>query len=570
MRIYVYFAIIQVFKDRPPAFGKTGCPPLLKDKCFKLNFSLAMSTFYKENHYAAKKNPKVGPFALFEKKLENNNYDYIILGAGSAGCIVAADLAKEFPDRSVLLVEGGPSIPESDTTVWDPTQWVLVSDNPALEWGYQSTPQAGLNDRIIPMGRSRGLGGCSVHNAMVYVRGGYKGFDAWADQGNYGWDYKSILPYFEAVESQLSVTIAESDHFIDALVQACGNLGIPYNSNYNQDSDLKCIAPFQFAISPEGKRETSYSAFLTDVPDNLTIATDWRIEKIIIDSSKTASGVIISPMSGGSSYEMMATSEVILSAGAIGSPQILMLSGVGPASVLSEVGIDVIHEAEGVGQNLQDDLYVTAWYKSKNEMPPQPYGLMGSVIFSNSSDHDPAQGTDIECSLAAGTMAGLNIPVDQQKSWLIYPNIQLLKSRGTVTLASNNPEDAPIIDPNYLSVESDMANCIDALEQAMEIGADPALADWVEETLLPNTTDLEEYIRSTAGTCYHYAGTCKMGPDSDSMAVVAPDLTVYGISNLRVIDSSIIPTTVSGNTAAATMMIAKKGSAMIIESAKKS
>jgi choline dehydrogenase len=417
------------------------------------------------------------------------------------------------------------------------------------------------------MGRGRGLGGCSIHNAMIYVRGGYKGFDNWAAQGNTGWDYQSVLPYFQQVEETLSITTAQSDPFIDSLIAACENEQIPYNPNYNQNTDLVCVSPFQFAISG-GKRETTYSAFLTSPPSNLTVWSGYLIEQIIIDGSKTARGAVISSVTSRAQTEISANIEVILSAGAIGSPHILMLSGVGPESELSNAGITTIQNLQGVGQNFQDDLYVTAWFKSPQPMPAQPYGLMGAVIFASSPFNDPTQGTDIECSLAAGTLAGLNLPPDEQQSWFIYPNIQLMKSRGTVTLKSSNPQDAPVIDPNYLSADDDIYKCAAAVEMAVCWGSDPALSNWVESVLLPNTDDVETYVRNTAGTCYHYAGTCKMGPNTDPMAVVAPDLTVYGISNLRVIDSSIIPTTVSGNTAAATMMIAQKGSTEISKSNK--
>ena len=530
-----------------------------------------MKTNYLEKHSRAKKNPYTRPFAPFEPEVENLTYDFIVIGGGSAGSIVASNLAKNFPEKSVLMVEAGPGISVNDPVVWDPTQWVLVSDNLNLEWGYKSVPQPGLNNRVIPMGRAKGLGGCSIHNAMVYVRGGYKGFNNWASQGNTGWDYNSVLPYFQQVEQSFLITIAQTDPFVNSLINACNDQNIVYNANYNQLTDTQCVSPFQFAIS-QSRRETAYSAFIVNNPDpmtNLTVIPTYLVEKINIDQTNTARSVIISSIPSGWQYEISANEEIILSAGAIGSPQILMLSGVGPAEELSGFNIPVINNLQGVGQNFQDDLYVTAWFQSKQPMPVQPYGLMGAVIFANSPYYNPDLGTDIECSLAAGTMAGLNLKPDQQQSWFIYPNIQLLNSRGTVALASGNPSDAPIINPNYLSANGDLEKCVSAVQLALSVGQDSALADWYEATWLPDSTNnLEEYVRNNAGTCYHYAGTCKMGPSSDPMAVVAPDLTVYGINNLRVIDASIIPTTVSGNTAAATMMIAQKGSSLISDAVK--
>ncbi len=496
--------------------------------------------------------------------LENSTFDFIVLGAGSAGSIVAAALAGASPTLRVALIEAGPFVPPTHQTVWDPTQWVLVSDDASLEWGYKSTPQPGLDGRVISMGRARGLGGCALHNGMVYVRGGSKGYDNWAQNlGCPGWAYADNVPYFEQVEARVHVTIAQQDPFIAELILAANHNGLVYNSNYNEVLNEACVSPFQFAISTDGRRETTYSTYIGEIPENLVVVSGYTVERILF-AARAARGVVIGQ--GSTQLELSATREVILCAGAIGSPQILMLSGVGPAAELSAHGIPVTLDAPGVGQNLQDDLFVTAAWQSLQPMPPQPYGLMGAVLFGNSSNNSGQLGTDIECSLAAGTMAGMGLPPPQQQSYWIYPNLQLLKSRGTVTLASNNPYVAPSIDPNYLSDPEDMVNCIDGLKLALAIGADPAMAAWRGEELLPAvpSNDFEEYIRKSAGTCYHYAGTCRMG--TDAQAVTTPDLRVRGIDRLRIIDASVIPQLVSGNSAAATMMIAAKGSRIVLDS----
>jgi len=507
------------------------------------------------------------PHSAFQSEalFERTQFDFIVLGAGSAGSIVAGNLAKAYPELSIALIEAGPPVSASDKTVWDPTQWVLVSEDKNLEWGYKSTPQPGLDNRVIGMGRARGLGGCALHNAMVYVRGGSKGYNNWAQNlGCPGWDYADNVPYFDQVESQVHVTIAQQDPFIADLIGAAENNGLVYNHNYNENLNEACVSPFQFAIASDGRRETTYSTYLEAVYPNLIVATGVTIERILIEG-KTARGVVVS--SGCLQLELSATREIILSTGAIGSPHLLMLSGIGPAAALTAHGIKVELDAPGVGQNFQDDLFVTAAWRSKKPMPPQPYGLMGAVLFGNSSNNSGNLGTDIECSLAAGTMAGMGLPPSEQQSYWIYPNLQLLKSRGTVSLASSDPYTAPIIDPKYLSDPEDMINCLDGLKLALAIGADPAMVDWMGDELLPASgqgdSDLEAYIRQSAGTCYHYAGTCRMG--SDAQAVTTPDLRVSGIDGLRVIDASVIPQLVSGNCAAATMMIAEKGSQFILE-----
>lgn len=492
---------------------------------------------------------------------EDTSFDFIVLGAGSAGSIVAATLAAASPNIRVALIEAGPAVSPTDQTVWDPTQWVLVSQDANLEWGYQSTPQPGLDNRVISMGRARGLGGCALHNGMVYVRGGSKGYDNWAyNLGCPGWAYYDDAPYFDQVESRVNVTIAQSDDFINDLIKAANNNGLVYNPNYNKNLNEACVSPFQFVISKDGRRETTYSTYIGPSFSNLTVAPGWTIERILFDGN-VARAVVIGQ--GYLQIELSAAREIILCAGAIGSPHILMLSGVGPAAELSAFGIDVVLDAPGVGQNFQDDLFVTAAWMSKQPMPAQPYGLMGAVLFANSSNNPGTLGTNIECSLAAGTMAGMGLPPSEQQSYWIYPNLQLLKSRGIVSLASNDPYVAPIIDPRYLSDPEDMVNCLDGLKLAIDIGTNSAMAAWMGEELLPAGSDPESYIRQTAGTCYHYAGTCRMG--SDSLAVTTPDLRARGLERLRIIDASVIPQLVSGNSAAATMMIAAKGSQFLLD-----
>lgn len=488
------------------------------------------------------------------------DFDYIVVGAGSAGSIVAANLARRSPSCQVCLLEAGPAVDASQATVWDPTQWLLVDRMTPLAWNYMSTPQAALNARQIPMGRAKGLGGCALHNAMVYVRGGRLGYDRWAHAlGCPGWSYAEIAPYFAAVEKRLHITTAKADPFVDALVNSAAHHGLAYNADYNARLDEACIAPFQFAIGPDGKRQTSFTAYDVASLPNITIGSQCTVERILF-SGRRARAVCVGRV-GGANLECSARREVILAAGAINTPQLLMLSGIGPTDTLHAHGIPVIQALPGVGQNLQDDLFVTAGFASKQPLPPQPYGLMGTVLFAHSPTNSRLLGTDIECSLATGSLAGMGVPPEWQDSYWLFPNIQLLESRGSVVLQSSDPYAAPIINPNYLQTQGDLDRCVAALKLAHALGTDAALAPWLESPLLPgaNDTDLEAYVRATAGTCYHYAGTCKMGVDA--MAVVAPDsLRVRGTEGLRVIDASIIPQTVSGNTAAATMMIAEKAS----------
>ncbi len=511
--------------------------------------------------------------------IEQGTYDYIIVGAGPAGSIVAARLAQAQPGLSILLMDAGGDVPSDDPVVWDPTKWVLVQQNANYEWGYQSVPQVNLDNRVIPMGRARALGGCSVHNAMVYVRGGQWGYDNWASEGCTGWDYASVLPHFENVERDITITTAVQDAFMESLFQAGEQtFGLPYNPDYNALPCAYGVSPFQFMIDASGRRETDYEVFVgSRAWPNVTVLTNAQVGAILLEGT-VAVGVRYTNLITGLASSVYASKEVVLAAGAIGSPQILMLSGIGNAADLAALGISSVVDLPGVGQNLQDDLYISLLFTSPQPMPPQPYGLMGAVIFGYSAFPGvPEAGgippyTDIECSLASGTMTGLDLPAEYQQSYLIYPNVQLLESRGTVKLASASPSAAPLIDPAYLSAPTDMQRCLDALQFARDIGNAPALSSWRMQEIYPGPqvqtpAEAAAYIRQTSGTCFHYAGTCKMGVDP--MAVVDPFLQVRGVSRLRVIDASIIPTTVSGNTAAATMMIADRGASLLLEAAAK-
>lgn len=427
---------------------------------------------------------------------------------------------------------------------------------------------------------------------MVYVRGGKDGFDKWKTQyGCIGWDYTSILPYFNKVEKTVPILRASEDNsFFKAMVRACKENNIPYNPNYNDPKNGEFgISPFQFLIDSSEpsslKRETAYSSYvhLVGIRGNLTIRTDVLVSHLVFNESKKCTGVQFYDMSLGDCnddviYEVSIKNDVIISAGSIGTPQILMLSGIGCCDHLSKFGIGVISHLPGVGQNLQDDLFVTAGFLSKQPVNPDPYGLLGMVIFwpsklsSDTKCHQPPA-TDIEASLGSGAMVGMGLPQNIQQSYWIWPNIQKLKSRGTVKLQSNSIFDHPLVDPNYLAEPSDLRRCVDALKLAIKIGSSGGMKDWYKSQISPPSTstsneDLVKYIRENAGTCHHFAGTARMGRKTDPMAVVSPEtLMVHGVTGLRVIDASIIPETVSGNTQGATMMIGEKGSDIILRSA---
>jgi len=491
------------------------------------------------------------------------SFDYIIIGAGSAGCIIAARLAEQLPDATILLVEAGRAVAETEAMVWDPSLYMLslATGLPHLEWGYVSEPQVALGGRTLDLIRGKGLGGCSIRNGMVYVRGGEAGFNRWAENGAVGWDFQQIKGHFEAIEQHVNITKANSDTLMDDLTAAAVATGLPYTDDYNAQVNPYGIGPLRYLIR-NNRRETTHSEFLENRHfKNLSVLTENTVQRIVCDGNR-ASGIMFGSKGNAPEF-VFARKEVILSAGTIGSPQMLMLSGIGDQAELSRFGISATVQLPGVGQNFQDDLIVSNVYLSPQPLPPQKYGIMGLVGFGRSKSNTDLE-TDLEFHFGGG--------FDQERSFLVIsPMILLNESRGFVKLKSTNPFDHPLINPRYLSSDRDLERMVDACKLARQIAADKHLNAWRGDELVPgsivqNDDQIKDFIRQKASTGLHYAGTCKMG--SDELAVVDPFLKVYGLDNLRVADASIMPQTVSGNTAGATMMIAHRAASLISAAAR--
>ena len=492
-------------------------------------------------------------------------YDYIVIGAGSAGSIVASKLAAYDSEIRILLIEAGgiPNNPE----MWTPSDWFKVLKNcPAIEWGYQSVPQPNLNNRCIELAQAKVLGGCALHNAMVYVRGSSSDFDAWGEVAS-GWSWNNVLPHFEEVEQTMKVTIGEADDFINDLFTAAKEYGLPYNHNYNTNESQYGYAKFQFNVinslnlfnAPSLTRQTTYSAFRLDRCENVTVLSGAFVTRIRF---KDSVAVGVEYIKDGQTIVADVHKEVILSAGAIASPKILMLSGVGNENELNKFKIPVIANVPEVGKNFHDDLFVSVGFSipSTREVPFYTYGLAPAVIFGSTKNSSSV--IDVETSVGVGTLKGFS--EDLKNSFWLWPNIMHLESKGTVTLCSSNPNDAPLVDPGYLTAPGDLEKCKMALELGIDIANKPGLDAWRCEQIDPPGQDLETYIRKNADTTHHYCGTCRMGDEEDS--VVDTELKVRHTSGLRVIDSSVFPLPITANTAAATMMIADKGTDIIINS----
>ena len=531
-----------------------------------------------------------------------DRFDYIIVGAGTAGCVLANRLSRD-PSKRVLLLEAG----KKDNYFWIdiPVGYLYTIGNPRTDWCFETEPEAGLNGRSIGYARGKVLGGCSSINAMIYMRGQKSDYDHWAALGNRGWGWSDVLPIFRRSEDyqhgsddfhgsggELRVEERRVNwEILDVWRDAAEQCGIPKIDEFNRGDNFG-NAYFQMN-QRTGKRWSATRAFLDDVRNrpNLTIMTEATVENLILEKQHdglAANGVQL--IHKGTRRHIFADAEVILAAGAIASPQLLQLSGIGPADQLHAHDIPVHHTLPGVGQNLQDHLQIRTIYQvdntvTLNQRARTPWGMamMGLEYFFNKTGpltmppsqlgafakSDPSQpSANIEWHVQPLSLDKFGSPLHRYNA--ITPSVCNLRpsSRGTVTLKSANPHDAPAIAPNYLSTAEDLNIAVAGLKYTREIMAAPALAPFNPTELKPGPDiQSEEDLKRAAGdlgtTIFHPVGTCKMGPQHDPEAVVDDELRVHGIKGLRVIDASIMPTITSGNTNAPTVMIAERGAEFI-------
>ncbi|MFZ1974372.1 MAG: choline dehydrogenase [Candidatus Acidiferrales bacterium] len=523
-----------------------------------------------------------------------NAYDYIIVGAGSAGCVLAARLTEDLRTRVLLLEAGGK---DTAREIHIPAAFSKLFKT-AVDWDYSTEPEAKLHNRKLYWPRGKVLGGSSSINAMIYVRGNPADYDGWRDLGNAGWGFADVLPYFKKSEDQERGGselhgAGGPIHVVDprcvnpltrAFLAAASEVGIPANSDFN-GATQEGAGLYQLT-QKNGARCSAVDGYLKPALDrsNLTVLTGAHVARVLIENG--ASGGV-EFLRDGALQTARADAEVVLAGGTINSPQMLLLSGIGPADELRHLGIRVVRDLPGAGQNLQDHPMVSVGYLCTQQISLDGAETLANLLRYFIFKSGPLTSNVAEAGLFLRTRVGSRTPDLQLLFGPAYyrahglmrrkehcfgfgPTLITPESRGSVSLHTKNPLDAPSIRPNYLSTDADLRTMIEGVRLARRLAHAKAFDPFRGDELHPGAAaktdeDIVEFLRDELETLYHPVGTCKMG--NDSLAVVDRRLRVHGIERLRVVDASIMPRVPAGNTNAPVTMIAEKAADMIREDA---
>jgi choline dehydrogenase len=531
--------------------------------------------------------------------MEVETFDYIVVGAGSAGCVLAARLSED-SRRSVLLMEAGGA--DTNPFIHIPMGYPRLFADSRINWAYESEPEPGLDDRTLFQPRGKVLGGTSSINGMVYIRGQREDYDGWAAQGCSGWDWHSVLPYFRTAQDQ--VRGADDTHGVGGplpvtepayiwpiartFLEACQQAGLSLNTDFNGPSQAGC-GLYQSTIR-RGRRMSAAASYLALARrrHNLEIRTGALVTRVVIEE-RHARG--IEYYLGSEPRRAKARGEVILAGGAFNSPQLLLLSGIGPAGEIRSHGLPVLCELPEVGRNLQDHVQTSLVYRcghgrTLNDFARSPVrqGLalarylatrggplaangLATAAFVRSKPDLPRPDLNLYINPGSAAKRGRDgVEPDAFSGFTMSPVHMAPKARGSVRLRSADPHDAPRINFGFLQHEDDVAALVSGMRWIRRLAAQPCWARWRIEEVTPglqseSDPDLVSDLRARAFSNMHAAGSCRMGPDSGSVVDLA--LRVRGIEALRVVDASVMPRLINGNTNAPTIMIAEKAADMI-------
>ena len=529
-------------------------------------------------------------------------FDYIVVGAGSAGCVLAARLSED-PAARVLLLEAGPP----DRSIWIhlPIGYGKTMWSPRYNWCFHTDPDPNMNGRRIYWPRGKTLGGSSAINGLIYIRGQHQDYDHWARLGNAGWSHDEVLPYFIRSEANqrganrwhgdsgpLKVSDIGARHeLIEAFIDGAQEIGVARNDDFN-GAQQEGAGYYQLTTS-KGLRCSTATAYLRPARarPNLTVLCNARALRVLLRGGRARG---IEYLHEGERLTALADSEVLLSAGAIQSPQLLQLSGIGPAALLRQHDIEVVHDAPGVGENLQDHLQIRLSYECAKPVTtndqlnswvgqatiglqwllrrqgPLAVGINQGGCFMRALPQSATPDIQFHVATLSADMAGGKV---HPWSGFTLSICQLRpESRGRIRITSTDPLAVPSMQPNYLATSADRATAIAGIKAAREIAGTSAMSPYIRREIKPgpqvrDDEGLLQFARDNGATIFHPSGTCMMGPPHDPLAVLDERLRVRGVMGLRVVDCSAMPTLVSGNTNAPVIMMAEKAVDMIREDA---